>query len=174
MERQSAQREEELLNLLDTHQRDTQERGNSVREHGELQRYTTYCTILLLYTENASNNKLMAEYEKYQELQARCQRLQEDYERQLLEMDASKKTALQEQGELADSRLQEKDIKLEEIERMMKEKQRDFDELQDQMEADTDQEILSLKNRYERQIRLQADENLKLRGDTGILKKKVK
>ena len=115
----------------------------------------------------------MAEYEKYQELQARCQRLQEDYERQLLEMDASKKTSLQEQSELADSRLQEKDIKLEEMERMMKEQQRDFDELQDQMEADTDQEILALKNRYERQIRLQADENLKLRGDTGILKKKV-
>ena len=41
------------------------------------------------------------------------------------------------------------------------------------MEEDTDQEILALKNRYERQLRQQTDENLKLRGDTGILKKKV-
>lgn len=41
------------------------------------------------------------------------------------------------------------------------------------MEDDTDQEILALKNNYERQLREQTDENLKLRGDTGILKKKV-
>ena len=41
------------------------------------------------------------------------------------------------------------------------------------MEEDTDQEILALKNRYERQLREQHDENLKLRGDTGILRKKV-
>ena len=41
------------------------------------------------------------------------------------------------------------------------------------MEEDTDEEILSLKNRYERQLRQQTDENLKLRGDTGILRKKV-
>lgn len=41
------------------------------------------------------------------------------------------------------------------------------------MEEDTDEEILALKNRYERQLRQQTDENLKLRGDTGILRKKV-
>ena len=41
------------------------------------------------------------------------------------------------------------------------------------MEEDTDQEILALKNHYERQLHEQCDENLKLRGDTGILKKKV-
>ena len=45
--------------------------------------------------------------------------------------------------------------------------------MQNQMEEDTDEEILSLKNRYERQLRQQTDENLKLRGDTGILRKKV-
>lgn len=51
--------------------------------------------------------------------------------------------------------------------------QKESEELQNQMEEDTDEEILSLKNRYERQLRQQMDENLKLRGDTGILRKKV-
>ena len=41
------------------------------------------------------------------------------------------------------------------------------------MEDDTDQEILALKNNYERLLRDLTDENLKLKGDTGILKKKV-
>ena len=31
----------------------------------------------MLYIENSNNQKLMAEYEKYQELQARSQKLQE-------------------------------------------------------------------------------------------------
>ena len=55
----------------------------------------------------------------------------------------------------------------------LRQQQREGEELQRQMEEDTDQEILALKNRYERQLREQHDENLKLRGDTGILRKKV-
>lgn len=50
---------------------------------------------------------------------------------------------------------------------------REGEEIQRQMEEDTDQEILALKNHYERQLHEQSDENLKLRGDTGILRKKV-
>ena len=51
--------------------------------------------------------------------------------------------------------------------------QREGEELNNQMEEDTDQEILALKTHYERQLRQQTDENIKLRGDTGILRKKV-
>jgi putative methionine-R-sulfoxide reductase with GAF domain len=36
------------------------------------------------------NQKLLAEYEKYQELQRKTQSMQEDYERQLAEMDRAK------------------------------------------------------------------------------------
>ena len=115
----------------------------------------------------------MAEYEKYQELQARSQRLQEDYERQLLEMDSKRKIAVEELSEVYENRLSDKNVRLEKAEEKLKQQQHEAEELQDQMEADTDQEILALKNRYERQLHLQIDENLKLRGDTGILRKKV-
>ena len=123
--------------------------------------------------DNANSQKLMAEYEKYQELQARSQRLQEDYERQLLEMESKRKIAVEELSEIYENRLSDKNIQLEKAEEKLKQQQQEAEELQDQMEADTDQEILALKNRYERQLHLQIDENLKLRGDTGILRKKV-
>ena len=56
--------------------------------------------------ESANNKKLMSEYEKYQELQTKSQRMQEDYERQLQEMKLAKDSALQEQMEYYDKKLQ--------------------------------------------------------------------
>lgn len=56
--------------------------------------------------ESANNKKLMSEYEKYQELQTKSQRMQEDYERQLQEMKLAKDNALQEQMEYYDKKLQ--------------------------------------------------------------------
>lgn len=56
--------------------------------------------------ESANNKKLMSEYEKYQELQTKSQRIQEDYERQLQEMKLAKDNALQEQMEYYDKKLQ--------------------------------------------------------------------
>ena len=55
----------------------------------------------------------------------------------------------------------------------LRQKQEDSDELLRQTEEDADEEILALKSRYERQLRQQVDDNLKLKGDAGILKKKV-
>ena len=49
----------------------------------------------------------------------------------------------------------------------------EYDELQKQMEEDGDQEVLDLKNKYERQLRQKWEENTKLRGEAGILNKKV-
>jgi len=45
--------------------------------------------------------------------------------------------------------------------------------MQRQIEEDTDREILELKNRYERQLRQEKEDNMKLKGDAGIMKKKV-
>lgn len=47
-------------------------------------------------TESANNQKLMLEYEKYQELQTRSMRMQEDYEKQLHELNEKSSKAQQE------------------------------------------------------------------------------
>lgn len=56
--------------------------------------------------ESANNKKLMSEYEKYQELQSKSQRMQEDYERQLQEMENAKENALEELTEYYEKKLQ--------------------------------------------------------------------
>lgn len=56
--------------------------------------------------EAANNKKLMSEYEKYQELQTKSQRLQEDYERQLQQMEEAREHALEELTEYYEKKLQ--------------------------------------------------------------------
>ena len=55
----------------------------------------------------------MLEYEKFQELQAKSQRMQEDYEHQLSEMEHQKRQALQEQTEYYEVKLHELTSRLE-------------------------------------------------------------
>ena len=50
----------------------------------------------MLFAESANNQKLMLEYEKYQELQNRSMRMQEDYEKQLAELEDKSNKAQQE------------------------------------------------------------------------------
>ena len=46
----------------------------------------------MVVSELLNSQKLMLEYEKYNELQAKSQRMQEDYENQLREMEKSKQS----------------------------------------------------------------------------------
>ena len=57
----------------------------------------------------------MIEYEKYQELQSKSQKMQEDYERQLAETEESKEQALEELTEYYETKLQEKTTLLDQV-----------------------------------------------------------
>lgn len=57
----------------------------------------------------------MLEYEKFQELQAKSQKMQEDYERQLQEMEENRERALEELNEYYETKLQEMTAKLEQV-----------------------------------------------------------
>ena len=114
--------------------------------------------------------------------------LLQDYEKQLVEMAESKETALAELTEFYQEKLQEMRQQLEQVSIPVwpvevstllqahdeqRQQQRESDEMQRQIEEDTDREILELKNRYERQLRQEKEDNMKLKGDAGIMKKKV-
>ena len=58
------------------------------------------------------------EYEKYQELQAKSQKMQEDYERQLQEMDENKERSLEELTEYYETKLQEMTTRLEQVRKL--------------------------------------------------------
>lgn len=70
---------------------------------------------LCFVPECCNNQKLLLEYEKYQELQLKSQRMQEDYEKQLRDTDETKSQALEELTEFYEAKLQEKSTLLEEV-----------------------------------------------------------
>ncbi|XP_074640882.1 cilia- and flagella-associated protein 57-like [Tubulanus polymorphus] len=122
--------------------------------------------------ESANNQKLMLEYEKYQELQSKSQKMQEDYERQLQEMEESKERALEELTEYYETKLQDKTTQLEQAHDEARQQNREYEETKRQIEEDADREILDIKNKFERRLRDEKEANMRLKGETGIMKKK--
>lgn len=51
--------------------------------------------------------------------------------------------------------------------------QKEYEETRRQIEEDADREILDIKNKYERRLRDEKEANSRLKGETGILTKKV-
>ncbi|CAH1775033.1 unnamed protein product [Owenia fusiformis] len=122
--------------------------------------------------ESANNQKLMLEYEKFQELQAKSQKMQEDYERQLQEMEESKERALEELTEYYETKLTEKTGQLEQSHDEGRQQNKEYEETKRQIEEDSDREILDIKNKYERRLRDEKEANMRLKGETGIMRKK--
>nr|XP_012631296.1 cilia- and flagella-associated protein 57 isoform X1 [Microcebus murinus] len=122
--------------------------------------------------ECCNNQKLLLEYEKYQELQLKSQRMQEEYEKQLRDTDETKSQALEELTEFYEAKLQEKTALLEEAQEDVRQQLREFEETKKQIEEDEDREIQDIKTKYEKRLRDEKESNLRLKGETGIMRKK--
>ncbi|XP_060062057.1 cilia- and flagella-associated protein 57 isoform X2 [Erinaceus europaeus] len=122
--------------------------------------------------ESCNNQKLLLEYEKYQELQLKSQRMQEEYEKQLRDNDETKSQALEELTEFYEAKLQEKSTLLEEAQEDVRQQLREFEETKKQIEEDEDREIQDIKTKYEKKLRDEKESNLRLKGETGIMRKK--
>lgn len=147
-DKEIAKHEEEIAEVIDRHSKDMQD------------------------SESTSNQKLMLEYEKYQELQVKSQRMQEDYERQLQESDEAKEQALEELTEYYETKLEEKTTLYEQANHEMRQQHKEYDETKRQIEEDADREILDMKNKYERRLRDEIETNMRLKGESGIMRKK--
>nr|XP_048717481.1 cilia- and flagella-associated protein 57 isoform X3 [Caretta caretta] len=122
--------------------------------------------------ESGNNQKLLLEYEKYQELQVKSQRMQEEYEKQLHDMEETKNQALEELTEYYEAKLHEKTTLLEEAQDDARQQLQEFEETKKQIEEDEDREIQEIKIKYERRLREERESNLRLKGETGIMRKK--
>jgi len=78
-------------------------------------RGTNSCRCDVVGVELLNSQKLMLEYEKYNELQAKSQRMQEDYENQLRELEKSKQGGLEELTEYYEAKLRETCARLEQV-----------------------------------------------------------
>ncbi|XP_038268117.1 cilia- and flagella-associated protein 57 isoform X1 [Dermochelys coriacea] len=122
--------------------------------------------------ESGNNQKLLLEYEKYQELQVKSQRMQEEYEKQLHDMEETKNQALEELTEYYEAKLHEKTTLLEEAQDDARQQLQEFEETKKQIEEDEDREIQEIKIKYERRLWEERESNLRLKGETGIMRKK--
>ncbi|KAJ3190576.1 Cilia- and flagella-associated protein 57 [Irineochytrium annulatum] len=122
--------------------------------------------------ETIHNAKLMAEYEKYQELQLKTSDLQEQWENQMREMQAAKERALNELSSHFEAKLKEKQAEIDQLQEEMRKQFREFEETTRETEEDADAEILELKHRYERRLKEEKEAGLHLKGENGIMRKK--
>ncbi|GFR57789.1 cilia- and flagella-associated protein 57-like [Elysia marginata] len=147
-DKEESKHEEEMAELMDKHAKELQD------------------------LESANNQKLMLEYEKFQEQQAKMMKMQEDYDRQLQEMEESKEKALEELTEHYETKLHDMTTKLDQSNDEARQQSREYEETKKQIEEDADREILDIKHQYERRLRDEKEANMRLRGETGIMKKK--
>ncbi|XP_030311238.1 cilia- and flagella-associated protein 57 isoform X1 [Calypte anna] len=123
--------------------------------------------------ESDTNQKLLMENEKYQELQVKSKRIQEEYEKQLHDLEQSKSKAVKDLTEHYEQKLNEKSVLLEEAEENMRQQLHIHEEIRKQIEEDEDQEILEIKIKYERQLFEEKESNLQLKGEIGIMNKRL-
>ncbi|KAJ3330947.1 Cilia- and flagella-associated protein 57 [Blyttiomyces sp. JEL0837] len=126
----------------------------------------------LLELETVHNAKLMAEYEKYQELQMRTTELQLQWERQMRDMQQAKEKALTELTTHFETKLREKQAEIDQLQEEMRIQSKEFEETTRETEEDADSEILELKHRYERKLKEEKEIGLRLKGENGIMRKK--
>jgi len=124
--------------------------------------------------EHNHNQKLLQEYEKYKDLQNQAQDMQQKCERQLSEMEHTKARALEDLAEFWENKLLDKGSQLDSANENNKDKERQYTEIRRQIEIDADNELLSIKNMYERKLKTEKEETMRLKGNEGILLKKFK
>ncbi|XP_056119583.1 cilia- and flagella-associated protein 57 [Rhinichthys klamathensis goyatoka] len=113
--------------------------------------------------ESTSNQKLMLEYEKYQELQLKLHNVQQECEQQLHSMEESKTRALEEMMQSYEAKLEEKMMLLNQFQDESQQQVRELEEYIKQEEEDTDIEIHDIRMKYEQDLQKEKKANAMLK-----------
>jgi predicted nucleic acid-binding Zn-ribbon protein len=114
----------------------------------------------------------MAEYEKYHSQQDKTGALQEKWQKQMRDFEASTQKALSELQSIAESRLNTKSLEIQRLFGELKDQEHEFEEMVKQNEQDIDTELLMCTSRYEKHLRAEREEGARLKGENGIMRKK--
>ncbi|TRY85109.1 hypothetical protein DNTS_023049 [Danionella cerebrum] len=113
--------------------------------------------------ESANIQKLMLEYEKYQELHEKLHRIEREHEQQLRRSEESKSRELTEMMEAYEAKLEEKLTLLKQCQSESQQRVREFEEYIRQQEEDADSEILQIASKYEFNLRAEKEDNSRLK-----------
>ncbi|XP_066537794.1 cilia- and flagella-associated protein 57 [Hoplias malabaricus] len=122
--------------------------------------------------ESTNNQNLLLEYEKHQELQLKCQKMQDSYEEKLKQLEDGKVQALEEISQFYEAKLQEKVLILGQCQDESRQQVIEFEKAKKDMEVDADIELQEVRDKFKRKLQEEKEINLRLKGETGIMKKK--
>ncbi|CAB3240040.1 unnamed protein product [Arctia plantaginis] len=119
------------------------------------------------------NIRLISEYDRYQSLEDKTARMRKDYEQRLEDLAESKRLALREMNKMFEAKLEEKDLTLQELQEQADMEKREHENIKSSIEEDADREIIEIRTAYEVQLKEEKDANVRLKGETGLMKKKL-
>ena len=92
--------------------------------------------------------------------------------RQLVDQAEADRAELATQAEEYEDRLTEKVALLDEAREEALQQKKTYEEMQVQIEEDADREIVDIKTKYEYKLKAERNSNVRLRGETGVMKKR--
>ncbi|KAF9421540.1 hypothetical protein HW555_002473, partial [Spodoptera exigua] len=119
------------------------------------------------------NVRLIGEYDRYQSLEDKTARMRKDYEQRLEELAESKRLALREMNKMFEAKLEEKELMLQELQEQADMEKKEHETIKTSIEEDADREIIEIRTAYEVQLKEEKDANVRLKGETGLMKKKL-
>ncbi|XP_038207858.1 cilia- and flagella-associated protein 57 [Zerene cesonia] len=119
------------------------------------------------------NIRLISEYDRYQSLEDKTARMRKEYEQRLEDLAESKRQALRELNHSFQVKLEEKDLILQELQEQADMEKKEHETIKSSIEEDADREIIEIRTAYEVQLKEEKDANVRLKGETGLMKKKL-
>ncbi|KAK4873590.1 hypothetical protein RN001_012950 [Aquatica leii] len=119
------------------------------------------------------NDKLIVEYDKYLKLEDKMSKMRNNYETELQDLRELKKSSEESITNEFLQKLHEKEVQVEELIEETKAKTREHELIKQQIEDDADREIYELKTSHEKDLKEEQDNNVRLKGETGIIRKKL-
>lgn len=116
------------------------------------------------------NAKLITEYDRYLALENSMNLMRQNYEKRLEEVESHGVEELQKATTKYEVLLHEKKLQLEETKDEMIQQIRVHEQMMTQIEDDADKEILELKTNYETFLHEEKQINIRLKGETGVLR----
>ncbi|XP_044252622.1 cilia- and flagella-associated protein 57 [Tribolium madens] len=119
------------------------------------------------------NEKLIFEYEKYLRLEEKMEKMRRYYEKELDDLRKAKQESEEKITNGFLEKLEEKQMQFEELVEQTARKTKAHELIKQQIEEDADREIYELKAAHAKELKEEQELNVKIRGETAIVKKKL-
>ena len=118
-------------------------------------------------------SKLIVEYQKYANMEDKYNAVTQSHKKKMESIEKAKGEEFKKMQDEFDAKLVKNQHEVKRHEKIGNEKVRAVEEMLKQTEEDADKEILELKTKYEKILRSEREANVRLRGETGIIRKKL-